>query len=243
MRVDVADEQRFLEAGRAGQHLALVVEDERVPVEDQLVLPADGVAEGDEAEVVARALDEHLLAVALLADVEGRGGEVDEQLRAREREVGGGRARLPHVLADGRAEQAVAEPDEDEVAPGREVAVLVEDAVVGEEALAHDRLDLAVRADRGGVEEVAVVVRRADERDHVARLGGDLGERALGRADEARPQEEVLGRIAGDRELGEEDDVGAQPARLLEARDDLVPVSRQVADDRVDLRERQPHAA
>ena len=170
MRLDVDDEQRLLEAGRARQHLALVVEDAGVPVEDQLVLPADRVAEGDEADVVARALDEHLLAVALLADVEGGGGEVDEQLRAREREVGGRRAGLPHVLADGRPDQAVAEPDEDEVAPGREVAVLVEDAVVGEEALAHDRLDLAARADGGGVEEVAVVVRRPDERDQVARL-------------------------------------------------------------------------
>ena len=111
-----------------------------MPVEDQLVLPADRVAEGDEAEVVARALDEHLLAVALLADVEGRGGEVDEQLRAREREVGGRRAGLPHVLAHRHADLAVAEPDEHEVAPGREIAVLVEDAVVGKEALAHDRL-------------------------------------------------------------------------------------------------------
>ena len=86
-------------------------------------------------------------------------------------------------------------------------------------------------------------MRRPDERDQVARLCCDLVERPLGCADEARPEEEILGRIAGDRELGEEDDVGAEPARLLEVRHDLVPVSRQVADDRVDLRERQPHAS
>jgi len=64
-------------------------------------------------------------------------------------------------------------------------------------------------------------VRRPDERDQVVRLGGDLAERALGRADERRPQEEVLRRVARDREPGEEDEVGAEPARLLQPRDDL----------------------
>ena len=162
---------------------------------------------------------------------------------AREREVGGRRAGLPHVLAHRHADLAVAEPDEHEVAPGREIAVLVEDAVVGEETLAHDRLHLAARAHGGGVEEVAVVVRRPDERDHVARLGRDLAERALGRADEARAEEEVLRRVAGDRELWIDHDVRAQPARLFEAREDPVAVSLQVADDRVDLREGEPHAA
>ena len=44
-RVDVDDEQLFLEAGGAREHLALVVEHDRVAVEDQLVLPADRVAE------------------------------------------------------------------------------------------------------------------------------------------------------------------------------------------------------
>ena len=47
-------------------------------VEDELVLPADEVAEGDVRGVVARSRDEHLLAVLRLADVERGGGEVDE---------------------------------------------------------------------------------------------------------------------------------------------------------------------
>ena len=105
-RVDVDDEQRLLEAGRAGDHLALVVEHERVAVEDQLVLAADRVAERDEARVVARARDEHLLALAVLADVERRGGDVGDELRAGEREVGRGRAGLPDVLADRRPDEA-----------------------------------------------------------------------------------------------------------------------------------------
>ncbi len=172
-RVDVDDEQRLLEAGRAGDHLALVVEHDRVAVEDQLVLPADRVAEGEETAVVAGARDEHLLAVLGLADVVRRGGEVDDQLGAGEREVGGGRPGLPDVLADRRPDQRLAELQEHEVAAGGEVAVLVEDAVVGQEPLAVDGRDPAAGADRARVREVAVEPGHADEGDDVGAGGRD----------------------------------------------------------------------
>ena len=163
-RVEVDDEQRLLEAGGAGEHLALVVEHDGVPVEEQLVLAADEVAEGEIGRVVAGAGDEHLLAVLGLADEVRRRREVDEQLGAREREIGGGRPRLPDVLADRRPDQDLAVAEQDQLAPGGEVALLVEDAVVGEEALAVERLQFAVRADGARVEEVAVEPRRPDER-------------------------------------------------------------------------------
>ena len=64
--VALDDEQRLLEPGRAGDDLSVGVEDERVPVEDELVLSADGIAEDDRAAVCACALGEHRLALAVL---------------------------------------------------------------------------------------------------------------------------------------------------------------------------------
>ena len=58
-------------------------------------------------------------------------------------------------------------------------------------------------------------------------------------AHEARPQEQILGRIARDRELGEDDEVGARTAGLLEPRNDQFAVPLEVPDRRIDLRERQ----
>ena len=81
----------------------------------------------------------------------------------------------------------------------------------------------------------------ADERRRAADLRRDLAQRPLGGPDESRPQEEVLRRIAGDRELGKEDEVGLRVARLREPREDPVAVALEVADDRVDLSQGEPH--
>ena len=50
---------------------------------------------------------------------------------------------------------------------GLEVALLVEDAVVGQEHLAVDALDLAVGEHREAVVDVLRVLGEADQRDHV----------------------------------------------------------------------------
>jgi hypothetical protein len=127
--------------------------------------------------------------------------------------------------------------------PRREVAVLVEDAVVGQEALPVDGLHLATGADGAGVEEVAVEERDADERDDPSRLARQPLKRALGGSDEAAAQQEVLRRVPGDGELREEEDLDAEPLRLLDPADDALAVAVEIADDGVDLREAESQFA
>jgi hypothetical protein len=68
----------------------------------------------------------------------------------------------------------------------------------------------------------------------------DLGERSFGGTHETAAEQQVLGRIAGDGEFREEDEVAALRARVLETADDQVAVAVQVADDGVDLCECEP---
>src|SRR5436190_3080598 len=143
--LDVGYEERLLEARSAREEAALSVEDERIAVEEQLVLPADRVAESDEAGVVTGPGCKHLLPLAVAKEMEGRSREVHEQLRAGEGELGCGRTRLPHVLADRRSDERASVFEQHQVAARREVAILVEDSVVRQEALAVNRLDLAGR--------------------------------------------------------------------------------------------------
>jgi hypothetical protein len=73
IEVDVAHEQLLLELGGAGDRLPGVVDDEGVPVEDELVLATDEAAEGDSREVVARPLGEQSFTFSALALPVGRG--------------------------------------------------------------------------------------------------------------------------------------------------------------------------
>src|SRR4029079_14928747 len=102
-----------------------------------------------------------------------------------------------------------AELEQQQVTRRREIAVLVEDAVVREKALAVDSLHLALATNRACVEEVAIEVGVPDERDEAPRLRGDLAHRLLGRADEARPQEQILRRGGRDRGLWEQHEISA----------------------------------
>ncbi len=136
-----------------------------MPVEDELVLSADEVAEREVRAGVPRSCHQHLLALLRLADVVGRCGEIHHELSAGEGEVGCRRPGLPQVLADRRTGVDVAHAKQQEVAALGEVAMLVEDAVVREEVLSIDALDAAVRADGAGVREIPVEPRCSDERD------------------------------------------------------------------------------
>ncbi len=237
--LDVDDQQVLLEARRPGDDFARIVEHHRVTVEDELVLAADEVAEREVGARVPGARDEHLLPLLRLAHVERRGREIDDELRAGESEIGCRRPRLPEVLADGGRNVDLAQADEQEIASLGEVAVLVEDAVVREEVLAVDRLHAPVRAYRARVGQIAVEPRRADECDDAGRRARDLRQRLVGGADEAWTEEEILRGVARDGELGIDDEISACVVRVCEPAEDLLPISGQIADDRVDLRQRK----
>ncbi len=59
------------------------------------------------------------------------------------------------------------------------------------------------------------------------------------RLQEAGPEQEILGRIAGHRELGEQHQVDLVPARLVQTGEDPLAVPVEVSDDGVHLSERR----
>src|SRR4029450_8513245 len=106
---------------------------------------------------------EHLLALLSFPDVERRGGDVRDHVRSGERQIGRGRAGLPNILADRRADQRLAQLQEEELPAGLEVAQLVEHSVVRKEALRVDRPNFASGENRAGVVEVALEPRKSDQ--------------------------------------------------------------------------------
>ena len=144
----------------------------------------------------------------------------------------------PDVLADRQAETEAAKPDRPRQRPDLEHAELVEDAVVGELDLVAEALHLAVVEERDGIVDLAALrPRRADDHARPA-VGGILGEgldRRAARVLERRLEDEILRRIAGDEQLGEDEKVGAVGRGLRPRRARLLQVALDVADDRVEL--------
>src|SRR5439155_24520783 len=81
-RIDVDEDQRFLECRRPRDHAALLVENEAMPVEDELVLRPDGVDERDPARIVSGTGREHLFTLGPLTQMEGRGRDGGDDVRA-----------------------------------------------------------------------------------------------------------------------------------------------------------------
>ena len=150
--------------------------------------------------------------------------------------------RVPDVLAHGEADAHAQHVEHHRGVAGAEVARLVEDAVVGQEALVVDRLHPPVRHHGGGV----VGSRRSSRGSPrsprtVGDVGGDPVEGRAGRGRERRPQQQILGRVARDRELRDEHHIGARCVSCADPFAHPLGVAGDVTDGGVDLAERDPH--
>jgi hypothetical protein len=250
---DVDDDEVLYELRSAGDHGAVGAHDHRAAVEHELVLAAHHVHVRDRRTGAPRSLPQHRRTLRDLALVEGGRIDVDDHLcpcvALRDERAGLG----PRVLADAHPDDAFVGVQQPVTASLAEVTLLVEDPVVRETLLVIDRRDSAPVADRGGIEQAVVIcIHETDDGDEISRDGGDLVERGEVRPHERPLQDEVLGRVAGHRELGEGDDLGPCSSSLFDGRDDARAVAVDVADGEVQLRERDlrhrpsvagPHAA
>ena len=149
----------------------------------------------------------------------------------------------PDVLADRNAQaDMVAEDDRAGQRAGLEHALLVEDAVIGQVDLEAHRLDQAAIEQRIGVVELAVLEPGQSDEHGRAAIGGLAGEVLAGLAAgilEGRLQHQILRRIGREEEFGEHHELGAAGSRLAAGGPNLLRIAGDVADDRVELGERQ----
>ena len=170
----------------------------------------------------------------------GRGGCVDDQAGAARGLVGGGRTGQPDVLADGQADQGAVQVDQLADRAGLEVTALVEDAVVGQVDLPVAGHDPAAGDDRETVVEGGVADRASDHRDDALDLRRERLEGLLAGIEEMPLEQQVLGGIAADHQLREDDEIGPGRARPADPLGRERGVGVDVADGRVELRQRQP---
>src|SRR5207237_7688667 len=125
------------------------------------------------------------------------------------------------VLADVHSDGGARDLEHLSPLTGPEIPFLVEDAVVWQKLLVIDGEHTAVMNDGGGIVDIRVGVDEADYGRDSSDVGTDLLEGAEIVVDEVSPQEEVLGRVAGQGELGKGNEVGALSASARCIVDDL----------------------
>ncbi|GBD11923.1 hypothetical protein HRbin23_01606 [bacterium HR23] len=174
----VHHQQVLLELLTPCHQVAFHVKDHAGPVKDQFVLPTHGVHIGDEEEVIAGTGGQHLLPEEALPHVVGGAVDVHDDLCPCLPLDGGGAHRIPDVLADIHADGGAVDDEDGALPPGAEVAVLVEDAVVGQVNLVVDPYQAPFgRNARRVVDLVVLQVHKAEDQSDVgAGLGQFLGD-------------------------------------------------------------------
>ena len=90
------------------------------------------------------------------------------------------------------------------------------------------------------MDRIAFTPGRADQdRGPLQSVARQLLDGAAAGGDEGRSEDKVLRRIPGDRELRKADEVCAFRARVLQPGEELGAISVEVADDAIDLQERE----
>ena len=150
----------------------------------------------------------------------------------------------PRVLADRDADRHTGDLEElERPVPRTEMPHLVEHVVIGKVTLVVGAVDLAARTHGRCVPDavgaaVARTIGETDDRRTAAGSGGELLERRTDIADESRLEHEILGRIARDRHLGQQDEIGVGRLGLLDHGEGLGDVAVEISDGRIELGDR-----
>ena len=142
---------------------------------------------------------------------------------------------VPDVLADVDAYVDAIDHEYRALGTGLEVAIFVEDAVVGQVDLVVNAQKLPVVGHGGGVVDVALGVDEADHHGYALGVGHNLPHPLDVGLDEGGLEQQVLRGVAGDCHLREDHDVGLLRPGLADVLQNPGGVAVQVADGGVDL--------
>ena len=212
-------------------------------IEDQLILAAQHIGIEDRQPAFDHLANDHLLAHIDLAAIIGRAVRDEPDLRPALGQRLADPELAPDVLADRDAEADAAEvaTGPGVVGAGLEHALLVELAIVRQVDLETLGDDLSGIGDDDRIVHARFALqRRADDdgRSAIGGVGGNVLRRRLAGCQNAGRTDQILGRIAGDEQFGEQHQVGAVACSISPRLACLGEVAGNVADDRVKLRNR-----
>ena len=240
IRMQVADDQGFLESRCFGDKAALLGNDQALPVENQFILTAHQVDVGQDHLVILGAHRQHPGTVAGAVHGIGRGRDIDDNLGiAVERLVAYRPAGIPNILANAYPDVDIVKAVDRQAAALLEIAVLIKHAVVGEVLLVIHIGQFLLMQQCRSIENVIPAVDEAGQNGDVLTVGQQFMEIIEILIDELRAQQQVLCRIAGQRHLWKCDDIALLRPSLLDIFYDFLKIPVDIPDRHIDLGQRQ----
>ena len=204
--------QLFLPVGQLLGDGEVAVHHEGGAVEHQLVLAADAVQIDERQAGFAHAgAGDDVQAAIILVDLERAAIRADQYFRALGPQMGGDEGE-PDILADRHADLHAAKLDRRGQRAGREQALFVERAVIGQFALLADRGDGAIFDQGDDVEQYALRGDDSADQHRWAAIGAFLRqpvEMIIGLVEQGGLEHQILGRIADQLQFGIDDQVRA----------------------------------
>ena len=252
--VEFDDGGIFLEGSELGLDGAIGIDGERAAIEDELIISADGVAvEDGDAVLGGDGLEELDSALGFTGGERG-GAEIEESGGALIDEGGDGGGEVegareegigPEIFADGDAEEGAGDGDWGDVGSGFEVAIFLEDVVIGEARFVDEAEGFSAFEDGGGVVEgltaVGVGVEAPDDQGDVGDGLVEEEESGVVEGEEALIEEEILWGVAGEGEFWGEDEIGALAGEGVVGFEDAEGIGVEIADGGVELGEADFH--
>jgi hypothetical protein len=234
--VEIQRQQGLFEGRCAAQYPPGAVRNEGGAVEDQLVLTPDEICIQDKDAMLARAAPDQCLALSPLAGMEGRCVDVDQNPSARLHGLQC-RALLPDVFADAQADLQAQMVEHQGSRTRLKMALLVENPVVW-------KVLLGILADDLAITQYACDIEKASHGDQgiaqhqgdPATFGADAPQGPLDALQELGAHEQVFRRIAGQRELGKDEQINLVFSRTRCRRDHSIGIPGDIPDNEVQLR-------
>ena len=178
-----------------------------------------------------------LFTLNLLVHLVGRGVDHQQHLRARRARPAAG-CGIPDVLAHQNRRFHAVQFDHRRLRAGSEIALFVENPVIGQRGLAVIGEHRAVANHDGRIEdELALVFRITGDQGDPAHLALQPRDRARDLRAHARMEQQILGRIARHGEFRQHHHIGARSHRAPDSPlDDARGIALDVADDHIELR-------
>jgi hypothetical protein len=255
--VQVHEQEILLKQPALRHRPALRVKDQAAAVEDQLVIAADGIAVKQRALRLGGQAGEHLVPHAILAEVPGRGGDIEDDAGTLAGEVQRGIARvtalppeilvIPHVFADGEADLDAVELDR-RVPGGRlEITVLIKHIVSGQQRFGARGDNAPVLEQGDGVGHLAagaafIAPHETNQQTRLSRGGGQLLQRLQVARHKRRALQEIARRVASDGQFWCHHDFRTRVATAPVGGEDAGDVAREIADGGVQLGQEDFHA-